>query len=536
MLIIMDNSPDTLNHKLAETPQPGENLQSTQDWQRISPIAIIYFLAKFLVAFLSNIVVFLPALYLSYDNIIAHPHLWLPIGLSIIAFIGLSTFLSFYFFQYRLYQDHIEIRSGVISKTYVNLPFAKIQNVKLEQPIYYRPFGFTCLQLDTAGSAKQEAKVVALKIQFAEQLKKEILAQHKIASSAALDQESDTTSVSTKDEQSSEVILNTRSISDLIIHGLTNNRIWIFLGGLAPFFDDFGRYIVEFFDGLGIDLEKILTFADKPMWQIGLYAVTLTFIILLPFTLFSIAGSIITFYNYTLSKVGDRYIRRSGLLTKYEVIMRLSRLQMVVRQQDWLDVLLKRINLKFEQSNSALNQYQASAQNSRIIVPSINPSECSALIDDVYPENKMMKVNYQSISKRFLLRNLGYIITPIFVLLSTFFIIDDKANLLMAIIPAYLFISLLIYMRWLRWGYAKDDNFIYVRKGYFGVDYYCFPIFKTQQVQFKQSWFQKRHNLSSVRIVLAAGAQDIPFIKQALAYRLLDTAIYQVESSRKSWM
>ena len=532
----MDNSPENFSNELADTLQAEETLQNTKNWQRISPIAILYFLAKFLVGFLSNIVVFLPALYLSYDNVIAHPHLWLPVGLGIIALIGLSTFLSFYFFQYRLYQDHIEIRSGVISKTYVNLPFAKIQNVKLEQPIYYRPFGFTCLQLDTAGSAKQEAKVVALKVEFAEQLKKEILAQHKIASSAELDNKIDTTSGSTTDENNSEVILNTRSISDLIIHGLTNNRIWIFLGGLAPFFDDFGRYIVEFFNGLGIDLEKFLTFADKPMWQIGLYAVTLTFIILLPFTLFSIAGSIITFYNYTLSKVGDRYIRRSGLLTKYEVTMRLSRLQMVVRQQDWLDVILKRINLKFEQSNSALNQYQASAQNSRIIVPSINPNECLALVDNVYPENKMMTVNYHSISKRFLLRNFGYLLTPIFMLLSILFVIDDKANLLMAIIPAYLFFSLLIYMRWLRWGYAKDDNFVYIRKGYFGVDYYCFPIFKTQQVQFKQSWFQKRHQLSSVRIVLAAGAQDIPFIKQSLAYQLLDTAIYQVESSRKSWM
>jgi putative membrane protein len=532
----MDNSPETLNNDLKEIAQPIEALQNTKDWQRISPIAIIYFLAKFVVGFLSNIVVFLPALYLSYDNVIAHPHLWLPIGSGILALIGLSTFLSFYFFQYRLYQDHIEIRSGVISKTYVNLPFAKIQNVKLEQPIYYRPFGFTCLQLDTAGSAKQEAKVVALKVEFAEQLKKEILAQHKIASLAVLDEKNDILNDSTSDEKVTEVILNTRSISDLIIHGLTNNRIWIFLGGLAPFFDDFGRYIVDFFNELGIDLEKFLTFADKPMWQIGLYAVTLTFIILLPFTLFSIAGSIITFYNYTLSKVGDRYIRRSGLLTKYEVIMRLSRLQMVVRQQDWLDVILKRINLKFEQSSSALNQYQASAENSRIIVPSINPTECLALIDDVYPENKMMDVNYQSISKRFLLRNLGYILTPIFVLLSIFFVIDDKANLLLAITPAYIFVSLLIYMRWLRWGYAKDDNFIYIRKGYLGVDYYCFPIYKSQQVQFKQSWFQKRHQLSSVKIVLAAGAQDIPFIKQALAYQLLDIVIHQVESSRRSWM
>ena len=91
-------------------------------------------------------------------------------------------------------------------------------------------------------------------------------------------------------------------------------------------------------------------------------------------------------------------------------------------------------------------------------------------------------------------------------------------------------------MRWIRWGYAKDDNFIYIRKGYFGVDYYCFPIYKTQQVQFKQSWFQQRHQLCSIRLVLAAGAQDIPFILQDDGYQLLDNALYQVESSRQSWM
>jgi len=532
----MDKPIKALPNDEAEINHLSENLQSTKVWQRISPIAILYFLAKFFTVFLSNIFVFLPALYLGYDNFIANPHLWLPIALGVLTLIGISTFLSFYFFQYRLHQDHIEIRSGVISKKHVNLPFAKIQNVKLEQPVYYRPFGYTCLQLDTAGSSKQEAKVVALKIDFAEKLKTEILAQHKIAGEITSQENRETLATTADSDQNNEVILNTRSMTDLVIHGITNNRIWIFFGGLAPFFDDFGRYIVDFFQGLGIDLEKFLTIADKPMWQIGLYALTLTFIILLPFTLFSIAGSIITFYNYTLSKVGDRYIRRSGLLTKYEVTMRFARLQMVVRQQDWLDVILKRINLKFEQSNSSVNQYQAGAQNNRIVVPSIKPEECLALIKDVYPNNKMMQINYQSISKRFLLRNLVYILTPLFLLPSGFSIAIDKTSLLMAITPIYLFISLLIFMRWFRWGYAKDEDFIYIRKGYFGVDYYCFPIFKTQQVQFKQSWFQKRHQLSSVRIVLAAGAQDIPFIEQALAYTLLDNTLYQVESTKKSWM
>jgi putative membrane protein len=148
----------------------------------------------------------------------------------------------------------------------------------------------------------------------------------------------------------------------------------------------------------------------------------------------------------------------------------------------------------------------------------------------------MMSIDYHRISKRFLLRNIGYILSPMFILLSVLFITLDKANFLMVLTPGYLFMSVLVFMRWLRWGYAKDDDLIYVRKGYFGVDYTCFPVFKTQQVQCKQSWFQERHHLSSIRIVLAAGAQDIPFIKQKLAYQLLDDVLYQVESSQKSWM
>ena len=506
-------------------------LENSQHWQRISPIALLFFTEKLIRFFLSNLVAFLPALYFSYDSLKAHPQIGLAIIASLLLLICLTTFLSYYFFQYRLTQDHIEIRSGVFSKKYINLPFTKIQNVKLEQPIYYRPFNYTCLQLDTAGSAKQEAQVVALKVDFAEQLKKEILAQHQTTYHAEEHNE-----LTKECAIENEVVLNTRSLPDLVIHGITNNRIWIFLGGLAPFFDNIASYIVSSLSEFGINIEQLLTFADKPMWQITLYALTLTFLILLPFIFFSIAGAVVSFYGYTLSKVGDRYIRRSGLLTKYEVSMRLSRLQMVIRQQDWLDLLLKRINLKFEQTNNALTQHHEGAQNSRIIVPSIFPHQCTVLVDNVYPENQMMTIDYQRISKRFLLRNLVYILLPLYSLVATFFIITGKSQLLWGITPLAAFAGFLIFMRWYRWGYARDDNFIYIRRGFIGVDYLCFEHYKVQQVKFKQSWFQKRHQLCSISVVLAAGAVNLPFIKADEGNDLLDEVLYQIESSGKSWM
>ena len=502
-----------------------------QNWQRLSPIALIYFIVKFIKGLLSNIIVLLPAIYFSSDSIMENPTLWLPVLIALLCLLLLGTFLSFYFFQYRLNNDTIEIRSGVISKKHLNLPFTRIQNVKLEQPLYYRWFNYTCLELDTAGSAKQEAKVVALKTDFAEQLKAKILATHHQEAETNLEDSSVNNSPLT-----TEKTLNTRSITDLVIHGLTNNRIWIFLGGLAPFLDDFGNYIVTLFQDFGIDIQQLLTIADKPLWQITLYALTLTFIVISVISLFSVAGSIITFYQYTLTKIDDKYIRRSGLFTKHEVTMRLSRLQMIVQQQDWLDVLLKRINLKFEQINAFLGHSQMDAQSNRIIVPSIKPDECASLIKDVYPENQMGAVNYQPISKRFLLKNLGFKLTPLFLIVVCFFSLVENITPLAGIIPLYVVSAGLIFMRWYRWGYASDDNYTYIRKGLLGVDYYCFPTYKTQQVQFKQSWFLKRHQLCSVNFLLAAGMQPIPYIKARDGLKLANTALYQVESTKKSWM
>lgn len=532
------------NHSVLE-PTISKAFQ-TDKWQRISPIAMLYFIVKIFWGIFGNIVYLAPAILFGYKEIMSNPHVFLPIAIVVLLLILTGTFLSFYFFQYRLSNGHIEIRSGVFSKKHVNLPFARIQNVKLEQPLYYRPFNYTCMQLDTAGSNKQEAKVVALKLDFAEALKQEILTVYEQGdqSSGATknsdvnkqDENTIQANQSTNALNNNETLLNTRSLTDLIIHGLTNNRIWIFLGGLAPFFDDIGNSIANFFQKFGIDIEQYFIIADKSWWQVGLFALTLTFIAMLLLSMFSVAGAILSYYNFSLSKVGDRYIRRSGLLTKHEVTMRLSRLQMIIQQQDWLDILLKRMNLKFEQSNAHGQNFQQNAANNKIIIPSVKAHECQMLIDDVYPNNKMHTVTYQPISKRFLLRHIGYFISPIFLCVAVFLFYHGQFAVLFGATLIYLFLTTLIFCRWKRWGYAVDSNFIYIRKGMLGVDYYCFPIYKVQQTQLIQSWFLKRHKLCAIKFVLAAGGQKIPFIAENIGNSLIDNALYQVESSKRSWM
>jgi putative membrane protein len=538
----MDNLPTPTTTDNGTT---SNTLPTISGWQVLSPVAILYFTASVFKHLFGNLIYLIPALAVSYKSVLEHPYIWLPCILIAFALVTLFAFASFKVYRYRLTDDNIEIRSGIFSKKYLNLPFSRVQNVKIEQPIYYRFTGHACLQLDTAGSAKNEAKLVAIKLDFAEQLKTRIQSQ---VQNNATDPHIQNTSSNSDDELNGsvdnqtphEIVLNRRKLSDLVIHGITSNRVWIFLGGLAPFYDNIFDSISEWLTSLGIDLSELFSLQTHSILEVGLYALSLTMLVMLVLVSFSVVGAIISFYGYTLSKLDDKYIRRSGLFTKHEVSMRLSRLQMIVQKQDWLDVLLKRINLKFEQSNSFGKNLSSSAASSKIIVPSITPNESQALIDDAYPDNTLSYLvcqeEFEPISKRFIFRNIVFVLMPVWLIITSSTLINDK--FMVTTLASVLFIGLcgLVVLRWKRWGIARDHNFVYIRKGLIGTDYYCFPTYKLQQTQFKQNLLMKRRHLATVKFVLASGALKVPMINEKLAYELINQGLYQAQSSEKSWM
>ncbi|MFT5837723.1 MAG: putative membrane protein [Flavobacteriales bacterium] len=522
-----------------------DKLLILEDWQVLSPVAILYFAVSVFKHLFNNVIYLIPALAVSYKSLFEHPFIWLPGILMTFAMLTLFAFVSFKVYRYRLTDDNIEIRSGIFSKKHLNLPFSRVQNIKIEQPIYYRLTGHACLQLDTAGSAKNEAKLVAIKLDFAQQLKTRIQSQvpKDTIDSYQNDMSADTSELvndSPDNQVVHEKVLNQRKLSDLVIHGITSNRIWIFLGGLAPFYDNIFDSISEGLTDLGIDFTQLFSLQTHSLLEVGLYVLSLTMLIMLVLVSFSVIGAIVSFYGYTLSKLDDKYIRRSGLFTKHEVSMGLSRLQMIVQKQDWLDVVLQRINLKFEQSNSFGKNLNSSAASSKIIVPSIKPIECQTLIDDAYPGNTLSALvsndGFAAISKRFILRNIIFVFMPLWLIITSSTLMNDEYMMSALMSVLFLCIIALVFLRWKRWGIARDENFVYLRKGLFGIDYYCFPTYKLQQTQFKQNLLMKKRQLASVKFILASGSLVVPMVHEKLAYELIDEGLYQVESCEKSWM
>jgi len=57
-----------------------------------------------------------------------------------------------------------------------------------------------------------------------------------------------------------------------------------------------------------------------------------------------------------------------------------------------------------------------------------------------------------------------------------------------------------------------------------------------QEVIVKQSVFMKRRKLATIKFVLASGAVTVPFLPEQYVFTLANNVLFEVESTRKSWM
>ncbi|MDG1401293.1 MAG: PH domain-containing protein [Candidatus Binatia bacterium] len=493
-------------------------------WQRISPLAVVFFMLRGLRALGSQFVYLIPPLFVARNQIGERlgAFLWLVALLPV-----LGTFwcgLVWLRYRYRVGPDRIEIRSGVLFRKQTHVPFDRIQNIHIEQPLYFRLFGYCSLRLDTAGSSQGEAHLVAIRLDRARELRANLLATKKPirAPEEDLDEER-------------EVVLNRRSLGDLTVHGLTNNRIWLFVGVLVPFLQRIGDAIPSYLKESGVDFQLPTSAMDQSRVALALTAVGFAVLVISGLLLFSIMGSILTYYGYTLSRAGGRYCCRAGLLTKKEFGMPTRRLQSIHYRQSWLDLVLGRVNLLLKQNSSGLPEPPGVEKSDQLLVPSVTPDEAWDLIADAMPDSAMRNIDFHAPSKRLINRYSLWAIWPALASVASVVIALPLVVSLGCLALAIL-VVVVSWLRWRRWGYAFDDEFIYIRRGLIGVEYLCFERYKLQQIGYASSPFLRRHRSLNLQFVLASESIYLPYVDRSTIAPLVDRSLYQVESSGRSWM
>ena len=514
----------------------GENT-GTDKWQRLAPAAIIYFIVKIVGQLLKQgLQGLLPLAVVLFS---AGEGRWLIISLIGIAggaALLLGAFFSYMKFRFRLSADSFMIQSGVFKRKRLTLNYDRIQNVAFKEPIYFRPFGLIVLSIESAGSTGAEVSLGGIPRALAEEIRTTVFSERAKSGmqTRASEAETDDQEGSAGNDEAEEDVIR-QPIAELVRYGLSNNQIWVFASIAAGAFaqvdwDDVAvlsalRDAFQAFAGENKFTAAALVFSSFLLGFFALLGV-------------SVAGAIINYYDYHLTRAGGRLHRTNGLFSRHETSLPEQKIQSLVIRQAWPARLLNRFHLQLKQVSFARRDGQQSGEQaggSTLLVPSVTGEFSRRFASMIYPYFQWTPSDLHQISRLYTRKVILWIILPIATIPTTALVFAFGPWAL-----SVLFIPLLltpfIMLKRARYGYATDGKHGIIRRGLFGYKLTLFPFHKVQTIKLWQSPGQRKKALASLTIKLAGTSLTVPYMPLADAEAWRDAILFEIESSNKAWM
>jgi len=490
-------------------------------WRHTSPLAAIFYLGRIFKAIGQNAVQsFAPlaAFLVAYEG-----NLMGKIVFGIAAFVVITVsgaVIRYMFFRYRITNDSVLIREGVLKKTQLDIKFDRIQAINTKQNLIFRAFDLVTVEFDTAGSAKQEGHLPAIKSALASSLRERIRSADR-----SVDVEDEL-----KAESRSLLRLDNR---DMIRIGLSNNRALIFLALLSPLIDNLANRIEE-----TIDESSLLAILEGAGFAvaggIGL-AISIAILVLLLLGAASVVGAFLRYHRFELCTEGDVLRSTGGLLTRHEHSVNLAKIQSLRAIQNPILRLFGRFRLRAKQASSG-----KPGKGKQFIIPICEPDQLPMLEDEVFGEEfkefdlRPRSDSFRPIAKSYMRSRVVLTgLSPAFVATSFFYLIAGPISLVFLLwIPLNAFG---VWTKYRKFGFTVAGNGMVLRKGFFGYQTTAFLHRKVQRISVTQTLLQERRGLATIRFYLASGSLRLPYVDFQMAKGLRDYVLYKVESSRRAW-
>src|SRR5918911_1651949 len=229
------------------------------------------------------------------------------LGLIVVAALAaLWGFLSWRATTYTVTGNSFRLRQGVFQKNERTIPLDHVQSVDTVQGIIQRVFGVYEVRIETAGGGVSEpdASLSALDRGAAQTLRREI--------------------EGSKGERSEETtgptILRRLSTRELLIAGATSGQIGVAFSVLAIGFQFLDNFFPE-------DFVRRLAVTLAPNWLMVVLILVPAGLLLA--WLLAIAGTVLAYSGFTLSRDGDFLYIKRGLLERREATIPLARIQAI---------------------------------------------------------------------------------------------------------------------------------------------------------------------------------------------------------------
>ncbi|RPA31014.1 PH domain-containing protein [Shewanella frigidimarina] len=502
-----------------------------QQWQALSAWSIVSNIFSTLKNILSNGFAIVPIVYTGWQQ--GFDMQWGILASSVLLIlVTIFAIIEWRKFRFRLHNHQLEVKRGLIFTKKDEIPLSRIQNIRYEQPFYFKPLSLGTLVIETAGSKKDEAHLAALDTLQAQTLKRLLLnlSHTKVTSTDELP------NVNSQQNIDNTQPIVRKSLADLVLFGFyQNNFIWfaVIAGPIA------GQ----------IDWDKIF---DSPLAQqfwlwvqqqthqnIGLQTIMLIvalFAIYSLFSLISIVAAILKYHPYQLDKHDDTIQRSGGVISHQQDALAIKRIQLVQVQQPAIARLFNRWTLYFKQVKGHEVEQKT---KQHMLVPSVKSTEIESLLASIPQLSggaSALPNSYKPIHINWLTKRIVLPIFPAIVLTIVGYYGHHSLEFFEFTWFAATMIMLAIYIRYKQWGYVVADKVIWQHSGFFGQQWKRVAFEKVQHVKITQTKSQKHAQLAYVEIGLASGNVVFPYIPTSVAQQIVAQSLNATVNNNQNWI
>ncbi len=427
----------------------------------------------------------------------------------------LFALIKYLGFRYRLDEDDLVIRTGLVFRNERYIPYTRIHNIESVRNPLHRLLRVAEVRLETAGGAEPEARIQVLSLEAMEEIRRRVWEAKGRQPDAAAEGGGEAAAPPGR-------TLLRFGPKDLIVYGLIDNRGMVVVGaamGLA--------WELSWWERIGGDSikEMVRGVADlgSPAGYL-LQGAAVILIGLLLLRLLSIGWAVLKLYGFELVRHGEEVTTRYGLLTRIDHTIPLRRIQTIWIRQRPLHRLFGRAEVAVETAGSESPEKRGFGR--QLLAPLLREQELGSLMREIQAGADPGAVDWRPIDPRAFRRILKRsLIVAILGSIACAAPTRGWGALVFLVAGPLAYLNARQTAKWT--AYALVEDVVLFRSGWLWRNLSMARYGKIQAVAMTQSPFDRRYDMANVRVDTAgAGASShrihIPYLDLGTARETFD--------------
>ena len=434
--------------------------------------------------------------------------------LAFVPAVGVSL-LRYLTLRYRLTADHVVLREGLVFRKVRHIPYTRIQNIDTVQNPVHRMLGVAEVVLQTAGGQEPEATLRVLSVARLAEIRAGVFADRHGAGRVPERPGEELSPTAEAERRRSTAFFRMRPI-DVVLFGLLSQRGIALLGGIGYAVYEFGL-LERIKDWTGLNAARLSALA--PFWILA----SAVIVLLLLLQAITIAWAFLTLHDFQIVRQDDDLSTTCGLWTHQSATLPRHRIQFVSVRESLLQRLAGRMQLRVLTAGGA-QAGEKSQISRRFLVPLVEPERLESILDEVQPAVSFAGLAWSPVHPK-ARRRLFFRWSILFAIPIAY--VGFRLPWLGAALalPALGLAALLARSRARRLAIAVTDQAVYLRDGVLTHVRSAVRFGKIQSVSLRQTPFDRRHRMATLRVDTAGTSDDlafsVPYLPLRTARRLM---------------